>query len=450
MPFFSGWAIQEGCDGNREISFSEHQLKHMKGSLVILSGKSYNSFLPRLLLALLCVVSGWFYGLKVSPMGLATIHREIPPFVDLFPAWFGSREVLLHHGDPYADQLTVQIQKAVYGHPAGPGMDQQHFAYPVFSAILFLPFALLPLHLAIIFAFVVFAALMAFSAAWWTGRTSLRFILLAGLFAAASFPCYYALVALQPTVLIASIMAVSYAAARRDHLIVSGMLLALTCTKPQLAIGLIIPVFAWVLCDLRGRRKLLLSFFAAGLALLALGQLLLPGWIPEWLGILRAYSGYARATSVVFNLGGLPGIVLTVAIVASVAVATWRHRDDLSFTSALWISTVLLVVPLHIYDQYLLMVPVLWLFVNRDLFTGWTGRRLLIALEISIIIGWFWQILLVPMYMLSQHAAMILWGLPFGATGVIPYTAFLPLLYRAFRITDGSPVPAQELVLSAE
>lgn len=417
---------------------------------MILFDPSRISFRAQLLLALLCVTGGWFYGLKISAVGLASMGKAVPPFVDLFPAWYGSREVLVHHGDPYTEQLTLEIQKAIYGHAAGPGMDQQRFAYPVFSVILFMPFALLPLHLAKILAFLAFGALTAASIAWWTGRGSPRFILLASLLTAASFPCYYALVALQPTVLIASFMAAAYAAARRGNLILCGVLLALACTKPQLAIGMIGPLLAWVLHDLRGRKMLPLAFFTTLLLLLALGQLLLPGWIPKWLGILSAYSAYARATPVLFNFGRLPGMVLTAAVVGSAAVAIWRRRNDLAFTSALGIATVLLAVPLHIYDQYLLLVPVLWLFVNRELFSGWTGRRLLLALEISITLGWFWQILLVPVYLLSRHATTILWGVPFGASWVIPFTAFLPLVYRAFRIGGDQPVSAPELSLSQQ
>lgn len=414
---------------------------------MILFDQSRISFRLQLLLALACVAGGWFYGLKISALGLASMGRAIPPFVDLYPAWYGSREVLLHHGDPYSEQLTLQIQKAVYGHPVGPEMDQQHFAYPVFSTVLFLPFAVLPLPVARVFAFPVLIALLAASIAWWTGRMSPRFLLLASLLAAASFPCYYALVALQPTVIVAAIIAACYAAARRNHLILSGALLALACTKPQLAIGLIVPMLVWAFHDLRARRRLPLAFVAAGIALLAFGQLLLPGWIPEWLSILRSYSSYARATPVICNLGTWPGIALTIAVLVSVAVATWRHRNDLPFTSALWISTVLLVVPLHIYDQYLLLFPVLWLVVNRDLFAGWTGRRLLLALEISIALGWVWQLLLLPVYVLSHRAAIILWGGPFGASGVIPFTAFLPLLYRAFRVAAVPAAPAPELAL---
>ncbi|MGB3630629.1 MAG: glycosyltransferase 87 family protein [Terracidiphilus sp.] len=414
---------------------------------MILLAKSRFPFWLQLLLALTLVVSGWFYGLKISTMGLEAMGKAIPPFVDLFPAWYGTREVVLHHGDPYSDEVTAQIQKAIYDRTASSGMDQQRFAYPVFSVILFFPFALAPLPLAEKLAFLVFVALTVASIAWWTGKMTARRLLLATLLAAATFPCYYVLIALQPTLLIASAMAAACAAARRGRLLLSGVLLALACVKPQLAIGILIPLFAWAIHDIRRRWTLPLAFLGAGVALFAFGQLILPGWVPEWLGVVRAYAGYARATSAISSLGRLPGTVLAVAIVAAVAIATWRHRDDLPFTSALCVSTVLLVVPLHLYDQFLLLVPALWLFANRDCFAEWTGQRLLALLDIALTIGWVWQVLLVPVYFLSRHAALILWGLPFGLIGVLPFTAFLPLFYRAFWIGRGQPAQVQELAV---
>jgi hypothetical protein len=55
--------------------------------------------------------------------------------------------------------------------------------------------------------------------------------------------------------------------------------------------------------------------------------------------------------------------------------------------------------------------------------------------------------LLVPVYLLSRHMAMVLWGVPFGLIGVLPFTAFLPLFYRAFWIARGRPAPVQELAV---
>jgi hypothetical protein len=397
--------------------------------------------------AFVFVVCGWFYGLRVSPVGLAAMGKAIPPFVDLFPAWYGSREVILHHGDPYSDQVTAQIQKAVYDRVAGSGMDQQRFAYPIFSVVLFAPFAIFPLNLAEMLAFLAFAALTVASIAWWTWRMSARRIVLASLLAAATFPCYYVLAALQPTVLIASAMAASIASARRGRLLLSGVLLALACTKPQLAIGILVPLFAWAIHDFRRRWKLPMAFLAAFGVLILLGQLMLPGWIPEWFGVLHAYAGYARATSMISILGRVPSIVVGAAIVAAVAIATWRHRDDLLFSSALCISTVLLVVPLHLYDQYLILAPALWLFANRDSFADWNGRMLLSVLDISLTLGWVWQVLLVPVYFLSRQAVMILWALPFGLVGVLPIAAFLPLLYSAFWTRRSHAAEAGELAV---
>lgn len=414
---------------------------------MILYAQSRFPFWLQLLVAFVFVVCGWFYGLRVSSVGLAAMGKAIPPFVDLFPAWYGSREVILHHGDPYSDQVTAQIQKAVYDRVAGSGMDQQRFAYPIFSVVLFAPFAIFPLNLAEMLAFLAFAALTVASIAWWTWRKSARRIVLASLLAAATFPCYYVLAALQPTVLIASAMAASIASARRGRLLLSGVLLALACTKPQLAIGILVPLFAWAIHDFRRRWKLPLAFFAAFGVLILLGQLMLPGWIPEWLGVLHAYAGYARATSMISILGRVPSIVVGAAIVAAVAIATWRHRDDLLFSSALCISTVLLVVPLHLYDQYLILAPALWLFANRDSFADWNGRMLLSVLDISLTLGWVWQVLLVPVYFLSRQAVMILWALPFGLVGVLPIAAFLPLLYSAFWTRRSHAAEAGELAV---
>jgi hypothetical protein len=414
--------------------------------LILLTQSRFPAWL-QLLLALVFLACAWFYGLKISAVGLAAMGKAIPPFVDLFPAWYGSREVILHHGDPYSDQVTAQIQQAVYDRSASSEMDQQRFAYPVFSAILFLPFALAPLALAEKIAFPVLAALMVASVAWWSGKAHPRYILLVSLLAASTFPGYYALIALQPTVLIAAAMAASYAAARRNHLLLSGFLLAFACTKPQLAIGVVVPLLAWAAYDSRRRWRLPVAFAATGLLLILVGQLLLPGWIPEWLGVVHAYARYARATSMISSFGRYPGMVLGAAIVAAVAIATWRHRDNLAFTTALCISAVLLVVPLHLYDQFLLLCPAVWLFANRDSFADWAGRMLLVTLDISLTIGWIWQVLLVPVYLLSQKAALILWGLPFGLIAVLPYAAFLPLFYWAFWKPQNPPDQLKELAV---
>ena len=73
---------------------------------------------------------------------------------DLYPRWLGTRELLLHHRDPYSSEVTREIQIGYYGRPLDPGRiddprfnepkDQQGFAYPLHVIFLLAPTIGLP------------------------------------------------------------------------------------------------------------------------------------------------------------------------------------------------------------------------------------------------------------------------------------------------------------------
>src|SRR5689334_25440194 len=70
-------------------------------------------------------------------------------FSDLYPRWLGTRELLLHHRDPYSPEITREIQTGYYGRPLDPTRpsdpkDQQAFAYPVYVAFVLAPSVFLP------------------------------------------------------------------------------------------------------------------------------------------------------------------------------------------------------------------------------------------------------------------------------------------------------------------
>jgi len=74
-----------------------------------------------------------YYAAKGQPMDVG----------DLYPRWYGARELLLHHRDPYGAEVSREIQVAYYGHAletagADHGRDEQRFAYPVY-VVFFLP-----------------------------------------------------------------------------------------------------------------------------------------------------------------------------------------------------------------------------------------------------------------------------------------------------------------------
>jgi hypothetical protein len=130
--------------------------------------------------------------------------------------------------------------------------------------------------------------------------------------------------------------------------------------------------------------------------------------------------------------GYWPGMVLTVFVIPVVLFTVWYYRENLSFIVALCVSTTILAVPVHIYDEILLACPILWVYSHRESFSGRVGRRLLILLDLSLAVGWVFQILLAVLYLMNPRVALLLWELPVGLTAILPYAAILPLLYFAF------------------
>ena len=101
-----------------------------------------------LVLALVCAGSMWFYVSRILvPYQRADAVAHQRPrgnLSDLYPRWLGSRELLLHHRNPYSREVTREIQVGYYGReldasrPEDP-IDQQGFAYPVYVAFLLAP-----------------------------------------------------------------------------------------------------------------------------------------------------------------------------------------------------------------------------------------------------------------------------------------------------------------------
>ncbi len=77
-----------------------------------------------LLFSLFLAASTWFYFQRVLvPHQLAYAAAYAIPrgnLSDLYPRWLGTRELLLHHRDPYSPQVTRDIQAGYYGRPLDP------------------------------------------------------------------------------------------------------------------------------------------------------------------------------------------------------------------------------------------------------------------------------------------------------------------------------------------
>src|SRR5207245_8893240 len=95
----------------------------------------------------------WFYVDRIlvsyQVTDAAAHGRPLGNLSDLYPRWFGARELLLNHRNPCRPQVHREIDAGYYGRPLDPSRaedprDQQGFAYPVYVVFLLAPTVHLP------------------------------------------------------------------------------------------------------------------------------------------------------------------------------------------------------------------------------------------------------------------------------------------------------------------
>ena len=332
----------------------------------------------RLLLAMLMATGMWLYVQHVlipyqknqGPM------RQSPRgnLSDLYPRWLGARELLLHHRDPYGADITREIQIGYYGRlldPTRPGdpRDQQGFAYPVYVVLMLAPTVTLPFGTVHTLFFGLFAILTAVSIPLWLRtlrwRVSSTAMIIWILLTLGCFPAIQGLKLQQLTLLVAALVAGSMNALARRQFVLAGLLLALATIKPQLVFLLILWLSIWVLGDWRARQRVLWSLAITAFALVAAGELLLPGWITEFRTAMKDYYRYTGGGISVLDvmLSPMWGRITSVLLVGMALIFAWRNRKDSEESPAFqWslcfvLATTLLVIPMFAPYNQLLLLP---------------------------------------------------------------------------------------------
>ena len=258
---------------------------------------------------------------------------------DLYPRWLGARELFRHGKDPYSPEITAQIQKDVWGHaldPRNPSdpKDEQRFAYPLYVVLLLAPFITLPFS-TVQLLYVVFAAAgMVLSVRCWATLFGVRitgtFTAVACALLLGSHPVVTSLYMQQPVLFASIAIAFALAGIATGNLWGAGVLLALATIRPQSAILVVLWLMFWSVVNWRVRKGLLISFAATMSALLIAAELLVPGWLPEWLEALAAYRKYTPVSPphVQVLFGQTLGFAVTCAILAAIAWMIWKARAD--------------------------------------------------------------------------------------------------------------------------
>ncbi len=231
--------------------------------------------LTLLLLLLVCSASMLVYWNRLPrALHAANIRTGLPnakPLTDLYPRWYGTREFLLHHRDPYGVEVSREIQIAYYGRAldpsvAGDRLDQERFAYPLYVIFLMLPTVPMEFDTVRVAAWWFLAAVTAAGLWSWLRflRIQLSVIAAVAIFtlALSSLPVLQGLSLLQLGLLVAGLIAGAAACAANGRFFLAGTLLAIATIKPQMAVLPIAWFAMWTLGAWRQRKSLLWGFGA--------------------------------------------------------------------------------------------------------------------------------------------------------------------------------------------
>jgi Glycosyltransferase family 87 len=377
---------------------------------------------------------------------------------DLYPRWVGTRELLLHGRNPYSPEVSHEIQIAFYGHEIDqeygqPGMeiiDEQRFVYPVYVVFLLAPMVYLSFSQAQMCALVLFTLLTGISVVLWLDLVRWRppKILVAAitLFVLSSPQIMQGLRLGQFGLVVAFLLTLSAWCLARNHLAWAGVFLAVATIKPQMAVLPLAWFFLWGVSAWPRRWALLAGFGVTLATLVALGELILPGWPSYFLDGLIAYRKYFPTTSLLcLALGNWAGgAVSGIAIIALLALA-WRKRKvdaaspDFIQTLAAFFVAASLVLPLfQPFNQVLLLLPAL--MVVRD----WDALPRLARRCFFVVVAWPWiasfVLLLLPPRLDSTNRLPLL---PSALVLFVPFLLLPLLLTKSSRTgaPPSSPIP---------
>jgi len=368
---------------------------------------------------------------------------------DLYPRWLGSRELLLHHRDPYSVEVTREIQDGYYGRPLDAAWprdprDEQGFAYPAYVVFLLAPTVGLPFHIVQTgFRWLLFGLTVASVPLWlrtFRWKVSAESAAIMVLLTLGSFPVLQGIKLQQLSLLVAGLIAVSTMLLAEGHLFSAGVLLALATIKPQLALPITAWFMLWALRDWTRRRRFWWGFAGTVVVLVGGAELLLPGWIGRFREAVVAYRRYNQGADSVLDVLITPywGRWLAILIVLALSYAAWRRRRAAAgawahshVTVLILAATVVIIPKASPYNQVLLLPGILLALRQvRELWGGGLGRRAVIAIFGSALV-WPWLaalVLMVSSFFLPAESLQRAWALPLYTTMAIPVGVLALLL----------------------
>ena len=366
---------------------------------------------------MLSAASMWFYVQWVlvpyQKADAAAHGRPRGNLSDLYPRWLGTRELLLHHRDPYSSEVTREIQSGYYGRPLDPRRmddprfnepkDQQGFAYPLHVIFLLAPTIGLPFPVVQAgFRWLLVILTLASVLLWlrvlrWRPSAATTAIII--LLTLGSYAVVQGIKLQQLTLVVSALLAGCGAALVAGHFSLAGFLLALATIKPQLALPLAGWLTLWAASDWRRRQSFIWSFALSMAIFLGASEYILPGWMREFRDAVAAYRQYTGGAGSLLDVLTTPwlGKILSAVAVLAVVVMGWKVRrtshDSEAFSTmlALVLAVTLVIVPSFApYNQVLLLPAVFLITISwKDLWSRGSLTRVACGLGL-LVVGWPW------------------------------------------------------------
>jgi hypothetical protein len=324
---------------------------------------------------------------------------------DFLVHWVGTRAFLIDGISPYSDEVAERIQTLAYGRPAQPGEHELRVAYPLYSVILFAPFALVPdytLARAIWMTILEIGLFFLIIASLWltTWKPSLWLLVFYFIFAFLWYHSIRPLVLGNAVILVGLFIALALLAIRAQKDELAGVLLAFATIKPQLLVLFIIYIFFWA--GFNGRWRIITATLISIVILTVAGMFFIPDWILQNLREVLRYPGYnppgtmgAALTEFMPGVGRQLGWALTGFLVL-LLLWEWVRSNNKPFRWFLWTACLTLVASQWIGVQtdpgnFIILLPVLVLvFAVWDEAWGTAGRFFILSSMLILGVGIWW------------------------------------------------------------
>jgi len=318
-----------------------------------------------------------------------------------------------------------------------------HFLrYPLWTLILSLPFACLPLSIALAsWTLVSQCAALGFLTAttkrldW---QLSLKSFALLAALAVTFRPSLASILHGQYLLITLFFVSLSLFALHGELNVLAGFCLAMSMLKPQLVFLVVPGLLASAV--VQRRWGTVVGFLLTTLALVAVAEALLPGWVDDWLLLITEQELQSR-TFIVPSIWGvahslspshwvLVASTLSLVLLTALAHLWWRHRNfeaHLPFLAASTIVVTQIVTPkAWSYDHTMLLLPLLYCLYKVSQ-----------QAEISRPVRWSWLVVLLGWLIALPHT-LSYWALTYRSE--IPY-ALLPITMGILLLSVEAGVP---------